>query len=743
MITLAFDLVGNGSYGSGALGDVTDPDKSFVNAYAAVDEINTYDLLVIPYYSSDYVTWGNCVGCQVMLHAVACKSGATGHSLCGRYLIAAITAAEREGEDYLRVTIDKSTADFQAGKNYYYWQAILIPEFKNLTLQSQSVKPRGFDFYDATLSDGTAVSPPFGGVLVLKCSDTLNLKGGHIDLRGFGFDYDISTAYRPNAAHESGGSLDTDLYSGSENSIAQNKLLLNAGDGACLIMAKNINCSSGSSRIGNPSTNGVQYCRGASDSANLPSGVTNLGGSTIAIVTHQFTNFTPNLIAKYHSGETGRGLARAYLAVLNAHNSPKPDEGLYALDTISRTERLKSMCNISGFGNGSDGSYTLTSTNPNKCWNSYAKVTAISGRAYTISRVNADVEESFTFEVGRLVMIHQSLKASADDWEDGRFFMSRIVAISGSVVTIKHNFSFNLSKYSVQMIIVPEFQNLTLSKVYKNTPQYYGGAGGIFAIAVNGTCNLSGGTINMEGKGTFSNVVNKIHGNYQMKGALPLGQGNGSVFILARNLTLNTSTRIGGTQDGSTFGGTAIKSFSSSSSYSRSAQGGWKGKDGTIAATNTKNPTYYGTGGSGRAGGTSPSDADCFGGWHSNGGNADEDYTTALQGAHVFIVADTITGLCLHALSTGGKGGGNVGSYANPERAFGYDGGCGYGGGGMSRTTAGNGAWGFGGVGGFHGGGAAVYGVNDNPYQGGGAGGSCFVYCNNVVNQNTTNLVLS
>ena len=32
---MAFDLNAAGSYGTGKLGDVTDPDKSIINAYAA------------------------------------------------------------------------------------------------------------------------------------------------------------------------------------------------------------------------------------------------------------------------------------------------------------------------------------------------------------------------------------------------------------------------------------------------------------------------------------------------------------------------------------------------------------------------------------------------------------------------------------------------------------------------------------------------------------------------------------
>lgn len=722
---MSFDLVGYGSYGSGKLGDVTDPTEPVINAYAAVEEIKTYSLLVTPMTNSAYLSWDNCVGCQVLVHAVAAKNGRT--SGLGQFGIATITGTTQE-DGGLRLALDTDyTLLAQEVENNFYCQAVLIPEFKNLTLTSKSLKPLAVSFSNV----------PIGGVLVFKCSDTLTLNGGHIDLRNTGFATNISTTYRPNLPHETNGTLDTDLHSGSENSITKDNLIVNAGDGACLIFAKTITVSSGSSRIGNPSTSGVQYCRGASDSKNLPSGVSNVGGSTISIVTHGFNNFTPALIAKYRSGGTGRGLARAYLAVLNAHNDIIPDEGLYALDVVKRTERVKSMFNITGFGNGSDGNYTL-SANAKKCWNSYARVTAISGRVYTISRVYADVDELTDFTVGRLVMIHQSRKSTGGDWQDGRFFMSRIKAVSGSTVTIKHNFSFNLSTYNVQMIVVPEFNNLTFAYEYKNTPQYYNGAGGIFAIAVNGTCNLSGGKINMQGKGTFKNIVNTIVSNYQMKGALPIGQGFGSVFILARNLTMNTSTRLGATYDGSQFGGSAIKN----SSNGRTAQGGWKGIDGISEAD--KYPNYYGEGGSGKEGGTCPADSVCNGGWHSNSSAADSEYVYGNQGAHILIVADTINGLCLHALSTGGAGGRPVssGTTSSITEKLGGDGGCGYGGGGFP-TTSGTLAYRYGGAGGYRGGGASSEPASDVDHSGGGGAGSAFVYCNNAESQNATNLVVS
>ena len=705
---MSFDLNAAGSYGSGSLGDVTDPPAPYINAYAAVEEFHANYFYATPIYETDYLSWDNCIGCQVLFHAVAAKAGNS--SYLGQYLFNTITGRE-EDDDGIRFNVAEPMASLMSKDSTIFWQAILIPEFKNLTLQSKNLKPLSYALNNVPLGGMNPYLAPCGGLLVFKCSDTLTLAGGHIDLRDAGFPTNVNTTYRPNLSHENNGTLDTDTYSGSENSITKDRLLLNAGDGACFIMAKTINCASGSSRIGNPSTSGVQYCRGASDSPGLPANVTNLGGSSIAIVTHLFNNFSPNLIAKYRSG-SGRGLARAYLAVLNAHNSPKPDEGLYALDTISRTDRVKSMCNISGFGKGSDGSYSLAA-DARKCWNSYAAVTAISGRVYSISRLSADVEELTNFEVGRLVLIHQSRTASASDWQDGRFFLSRITAISGSTVTIKHNFSFNLSTYNVQMIVVPEFQNLTLPTEYKNTPRYSRGAGGIFAIAVNGTCNLSGGKINMEGKGTFSSVVNPIISNYSMKGSLPLGQGNGSVFILARNLTMNTSTRIGATYDGSIFGGRG--GAGDKSSYP--AGGGYSGSPGASSSGETKNPGWGG------GAGIHPDYDELSGGWHSNAGTADyaeeNGGSTGCQGAHILIVADSISGFNLSALSTGGGSGYAPGNYGQEP------GGCGYGGGG--KIIANNG--GTAGAGGYQGGGV-------------GGAGAAFVYANNISEQVTTGLVL-
>ena len=110
------------------------------------------------------------------------------------------------------------------------------------------------------------------------------------------------------------------------------------------------------------------------------------------------------------------------------------------------------------------------------------------------------------------------------------------------------------------------------------------------------------------------------------------------------------------------------------------------------------------------------------------------------QGASIFIVAQTLDGLSLNCLSTGGAGGnisskGQSTSYVGAGKA----GGCGYGGGGASFRISGNQ---LGGQGGVHGGGSGSSNSDDSKWSGGGgSSGFCTVYANKVTNQSTTNLL--
>ena len=175
-----------------------------------------------------------------------------------------------------------------------------------------------------------------------------------------------------------------------------------------------------------------------------------------------------------------------------------------------------------------------------------------------------------------------------------------------------------------------------------------------------------------------------VIGNAQNSNKLPIGQGHGSVFILAQNLTMNTNTRIG-------------------SGYSGDGVTGYRGINTRYAIT---------ANGSGANGGV----AQTAGGYGGNGGYY-SGYVNEIrtkQGAHIMIIADRITGFCVHAIGTGG------GSY----NMAGY--GC------MGWT---NPSWLYPG---YNGGGGGY----DSRYAGGSSGWA-FVYCNSATSQNVTGTTLT
>lgn len=758
---MSLDVAAAGGWGDGSLGDVTFSSGQ-INSYfnsTKHDELPDNQVWLdkdTQYYSigSYHKLFNNSiVGTECLIVGFQTLTDSTNVSNLGNWTVAKISAATIES-DHAIYTFDKSLADVKAwGVDVLF---ITIPHFKNFTIAAG----KSLTTFAPTPNDDD--NKRFvGGYIAFKCSDTFTLNG-NIDLTNCGFASGTTTYYRPTTSQESHTS-DSNLYAGCENSITKDHLLLNVGDGACWILAQKIVTSS-TARIGNPSLSGVQYCRGATDSINKPDGVTNIGGSTIFIASRQWQGFKPDIIAKYRAGSTGRGLARAYLALRNAYNYADilPDEGLYALDVTHDPNRLKNACNISGFGNGSLGNRTYKTAEvgasnsiANTIFNAYAKVTAASGNTLTISILDTGYRTQLVdFSVGTLVMLHQARKATANDPNDGKFFLTRITAVSGSTVTLKNSFAIDLNTYYTQLIAIPEFNNFTLFKTnYNHTPQWSANGGGICAIACSGTCDLStNGKITVEGRGTYQNIVNKTNGNYRLKTCLPIGQGHGSVFILANTLTMGTGTRIGATYDGSIFGGRAIQNQSGStwnSSRTYTAQGGWKGADGN-PPTNTDHLNEFGKGGHGAAGGINSSDV-MNGGWFSNANQAQQSartydsvtYYWGAQGAHILIVANTINNFTLQAISTGGNCGGPNGSYTD---VFYYladvGGGAGYGGAGFSRLYGADDRWTYAGAGGYRGGGAGTHyyntGVN---YIGGGGSGAAFIYVNNVVNQASTGIV--
>lgn len=662
---MAFDLYAAQGYGFGTQ-DVTNPTDP-INSYAKVTAINTTAITV-----DDSSAFN--VGTEILLHDTS----------PGRWLIAFVS--DKTGNV---LTLNKDVSNVWASLPNYL-QAVTIPHYKTLTIQkNNSISPPAFQ-------NGK------GGILVFKCNESFTLNGS-INL----VDKGISTATADIPIRILGerhweatdARFDTDIYSGYENATMPYYVPLNSGDGMAFIISKRFNADT-AARIGNPATKGRAYFRaGVADDY-----VTNVGGSTILLVAESLNSFV-HVFAKYRdpSKPLGEGLARCYVA---SDTVLPNDEALYSYDIISDPTRLKANCNIGGFGNGSFGS----KTNPEKDINVFAQVLSIDDKKIEYANKSA----SFSWPSQALVLIHFKNKSTSVTNDSGRFYLAHVLSDDGNRFTLSASppFTVDLDNYSAQIIRVPQYKDFTLNQTYNYTKTYDGKTGGIFAIAVKGTCDLRGAVIDMQGKGgNFSaaqpvaspyNFDNKpmTFGNVYNHSRLPIGEGHGSIFILAKTLKLDGDTRLGATYTGNAFGGANRDSLS----------GGWKGVGDELA-------------GSGKGGGHVNDFADGYGGYGCNAYHYDSGKRLlyAQQGAHLFIVADTIDGLSLANISTGGEASSSL---------FGCQpGGAGYGGGSGSNTHAG-------GSGGYLGGG-----VESNGFLGGGGAGAAFIYANNVVNQSTGNIV--
>ena len=697
---MSFDINAARSYGTGSAGDVTNP--SNINSYAAVTAIADKTITI----SADNLS-AFTPGTEILLHLSGAKSSSANTQYLGHWKFAKIMAVSGN-------VLTLSTAPLNITVDNWFYQAVTVPHYKTLTL-SGTLTPPAFN-----------ASKGCGGILVFKCSSRLVMSGA-INLVDKGLN---SNDQRPLLNQEQNGTADTDTYSAHENSETQTHFTLQKGDGAAFIIAKTIDFES-SARIGDPSLHGVQRTRTTSTASNI-------GGSSILIVAKTINDFDPAIIAKYRANtrEAGRGLGRAYIAT----ESKLPhDEGLYAYDIINTPERLAKATGIggeiNGFGNGIHG----VANSPGALQNNYARVSKISDDGKTFTLTNTTTNGFAKFVSGALVMIHASWKNSSTRAAEGRFFLSHVAGITndtkGKLVSITLNKSikdlginnFDVEHYNFQAVAIPQYTSFTLTADNNKTPKY-NGCGGIFAIAVNGTCDLSSHYLDVRGKGGAGFLLNNLS-NAQLKHKLPIGKGHGSVFILAKSLKVNSSSRIGSTKTGNAFGGAY---------YTVQSDGGWQGK------RRTNPDKYAGYGGSGSAGGSQYHKHN--GGFDGNNANATDlaDSSTnygGFQGASVFIVAQTIDGLCLDCLSTGGAPGNitDQGAATNVCK-IGEAGGCGYGGGGASWFAGTK--YNYGGQGGVHGGGSGASNSDDSHWSGGGgASGFCAVYCNKFTNQSTTNLI--
>ncbi|MBQ7705052.1 MAG: hypothetical protein IJT73_06480 [Selenomonadaceae bacterium] len=675
---MAFNLDDIYLYGNGEMGDleISEGAVQNLNSYARVLKIegNTITLDIENLIEGDYNTFR--AGTDIFIH-VSATNRTTGEHL-GKYLIAKITLVN-DGV----ATLDKNAEEFFSGVNldYEYVQAVTVPNFDCVRLHKGAV----------------VTCPPFdpykfiGGILIIRCWLDLVFDGGNIDLTDCGIPYNRKNSLRPLTTQETAANGESDFakLSGQENFITADRFLLNAGDGACMIIAKNLVCND-ESRIGNPNTHGAAYCRGHQTSVGVkPSNITNIGGSSILLAADKIVNFTPKIIAKYRSSDKpeGRGLARCYIA----SNTVLPaDEGLYSFDILSNPARVRNL-GVEDFGNGSFGDFT----NPNFQFNNYAKVTAISQNGYRFNFTDKTLNGLAPLRLNALILALATQKTDKYTKDAGACVVGRVVRLQGGSVVLDKPLNVDAEKYNVQLITLPEFDNLTISNNFTATPKFDGDKGGVCAFAVADTLNIEGGKINVEGKGgavPYGRAGLNFIGNAQINNKLPIGEGNGSVFILAKNIVMNENSRIGATYSGAGEGG----KFGGSNPTGTNAGGGYSGAPAESDDTNGAGGGFLGGGGSCGLGGSGFSagtsslgefDASKIVGGYggSNGKN-----NGGKAGSHLMIIADTITGFTQAAISTGGAG----------------------------AKGAQNGAASFGGGG--------------NVDSGGGAGGFAFIYVNHL-----------
>lgn len=733
---MAFDLDGQAyGYGDGSKGDWTPAAGNYtINAYAKVTDVTKTTITIADATTSSYS--GFTVGTEILFHLINVDSDSY-RSKIGGWRVCKITAVNGN----VLTVKNRPSKLIKASLSHTTPQVVTIPTFKNVTLNSGvTIKP-------------TPYANGRGGIVAFKCSGTLTFDGGHIDLTNAG----LSSRRRllKQEAEEGGYMSSTPRpYVCWENYATQKHFTLNGGDGSAFIICKKMVCHK-DSRIGNPAAQGVAYQRGATDDhifKNSPIGVLNNltkdGGSTILIAAKNITNFNVKMFAKYRT-DPDNGSANFGRCYIASETTLPLDEALYAFDRISTPARLADTFNIKDFGDGSDG----IGDNVTKRLNNFARITKIN-KERTIVTIAAKITNGLAqWKVGALVMVH-AMHKNGNVKYSGRFHIAHIIGIKGSNITldapIPDTSSLDLEHYNFQILTIPQYASFTLSDENNSTMAYNDEKlrGGIFAIAVSGTCDLRGGKINVENDGggePYGKNGLKYISNAGMSTRLPIGQGHGSVFILAKELIMDANTRIGATYSGANYGGYTTANLFTTNPPKYGYMGGqYNDFD---SRTTAKSDDVYkyshdaeldGERGSGGAAGT-----DSY--KHSGGYGSNASGGTA-QGAHIMIVADKITGFNIAAISTGGqtatKRHWKDAGTATPLHQHG---GASYGGGGLNsvvervvQTPKVKMTMAYASTGGFHFGGAGS-GTESRYGDGGGASGFCFVYCNEVENQNTAN----
>lgn len=724
---MAFDITTHLGYGDGSNGDLTAGTDQIINNYAQVYYV-AGKTVKVRNISGTGIGLFSTVGQEVLFHVSGYTGSAATCNVRGQWVFCKISAISG---DLITLSKTVSSAIGSFSIDDLYVQLITVPHFKTLTINSgKSITCPQFNYTSGT-----------GGIVAFKCSNRLKFNGGHIKLENKGMPDNTNWAHGQ-VKNESDDHW-ARISNNWQNYRTLKHLTINYPDGAVIFTAKKMTCHE-DSKIGNSTDEGDRTHLIAQNSGNATVGKS--GGASILIAAETIENWTAGIIRKMPSisyGSGARGASRCYIAT---ETTLPFDECLYAYDRISDPERLAKAFNLTGaigFGNGSNG----TKSNLTKQLNTYAQVISIDNKGKTF-KVNIITPEGLaTFKKDALVMIHANSRGTVFE-RAGKFMLTRITSVGVGSLTIADAFDTaiygDVKNYHIQIIAIPEFLNFTMHNKTNNAALKFDtqkGTGGILALAVSDTCDLTdNGYLAVTEKGGATPYKSKglnYISNATMCERLPIGEGHGSIFILANNLILDKTSRLGSYQKreladteevgGNYFGGInrSLANYDNHSDARNVPDQSKYYETNGLEITNGNNNIVlknHGTPGSAAGGGYCPAyDYDMH--WGGYGSNASDG---ACQGAHLLIVANKIIGFNLNAICTGGDGNRQF-SAKSPTakmKLTGEQGGACYGGSGGSI-----GDW-RGGNGGLVGGGGGCSGSAG----GGGSGAFCFVYCNEAEN---------
>ena len=339
-------------------------------------------------------------------------------------------------------------------------------------------------------------------------------------------------------------------------------------------------------------------------------------------------------------------------------------------------------CTYDAFGSGKDGDLSVKSGT--------TTINTVRSPASGAAKSTTLAATKITgFASGQRVIVHQSMGTNAGRWEE-----ATVSSVGTAALTLTKALTYSYSSSGnnrAQVVAAPMYKSVTVSGGTLTAPTWDGSTGGVMAFYVSGALNVSGGAVDMSGRGFRGKT---IACSYRCKtgysGQSP--SGFGSVTTAANGMGGGAGEK---GQDCGCGGGGGHGTT------------GTKGSDGSCGTCRAHCPIVGGKGG-GTGGVADTSATILFGGAGGTGGG-DEDGGNPGAGGHggglMIIKAKTVAVTGVVRTNGGGGGAGN-------------------------QSACSGGGSGMGGGGGGAGGGVYMHALAANLGSGkitasGGAGGKC------------------